>query len=919
MRVGRIGALIVVVGLLGLVQTGLAGQPRVLIIGDSISIGYTKPLQPMLRGEAEVVHSPGNAAHTWNGLEKIDEWIGQDCWDVIHFNWGLHDLKYMKDGKPDPAGQRISTLDQYKANLEKLVERLKKTGAVLIWASTTPIPEGAQGRKQGEEIEFNAAAAEIVARHRIVVNDLHARVLPELGRFQLSRNVHFTPDGSAFLALQVGQCIRQALRERISPIDAARGVIQRVLPKHVDRFVLEVIPRDDGKDVFEIESRDGKIVLRGNNGVSICSALGWYLKYHCLCHISWCGSQLNLPDPLPRVEPKFRQVSPHRYRYCLNYCAFSYTLAFWDFSQWEWLIDWMALHGINMPLSVTGQEAVWQAAGKRFGLSDEQMREFLPGPGYLPFGWMGCLDGWGGPLPQSWIDSHVELQKKILARQRELGMTPVLQGFTGHVPVGLKEKRPQAKFQKVADWCGFPGTTFVDPMDPLFIEFGRAFVEEQTRLFGTDHLYASDTFIEMSPPSSEPAFLAGMGKAVYEAMRSADPQAIWVMQGWIFHNNPKFWQPPQAKALFGAVPDDRMVLLEMGGDYWKTTEAYYGKPWVWTLIQDYGDKVSLHGDLRHILTRIGEPLGSPKAGKFSGLGAIMEGLGYNPVVYDLLTDLIWRSEMPQLEPWVMDFARRRYGRQSPCAEGAWKLLLESAYTTGASTNELLCCRPSLNARLNWTNMEPPFDRRILARANEQLLACADELGALGTYQFDVVNVTRNTMAGAAHKFYNDIIAAHQAGDREKLAAAGKELLDLIRDLDELLATRPEFLLGRWLADAKRWATNDEERKLYEWNARNQITLWGPRDSILHEYARKQWSGMLTGFYMPRWEMFLNRLRNALADKQEFDADAFERDVRAWEEKWTHGTEEYPTAPTGDPVAVARKLWYKYGKLVLELK
>jgi len=919
MRIGRIGTLVVLVGLVVIARPAQAGLPRVLIIGDSISIGYTKPVQQMLAGEAEVVHNPGNAAHTWNGLEKIDQWLGADHWDVIHFNWGLHDLKYMKDGKMDLAGQRVSALDQYKTNLQKLVSRLEKTGAKLIWASTTPIPEGAGGRKKGEEIEFNAAAAEIMARHKITVNDLHGRVMPLLDRYQQPRNVHFTPEGSEFLALQVGQFIREALPARNSPVEAARGVIQRLLPQQVERFVLELIPQDNGRDVFEIESRDGKTVLRGNNGVSICSALNWYLKYHCFCHVSWSGSQLNLPDPLPVVPQKIRQVSPHRYRYWLNFCAFSYAMAFWDWPHWENHIDWMALHGINAPLAVVGEEATWQAVGRRFGLTDEQIREFLPGPAYLPFGWMGCLDGWGGPLPQDWIDRHVELQKKILARQRELGMTPILQGFTGHVPVGLKQKYPQAKFQKVADWCDFPGTTFVDPADPLFVEFGKSFVEEQTRQFGTDHLYASDTFIEMSPPSSEPAFLASMGKAVYEAMRSADPQAIWVMQGWIFHNNPKFWQPPQARALFGTVPDDRIVLLEMGGDYWKTTEAYYGKPWVWTLIQDFGDKVSLHGDLRHILARLGEPLGSPKAGKFSGLGAIMEGLGYNPVVYDLLTDLIWRSEMPQLEPWVMDFAHRRYGRQSPCAEKAWKLLLESAYTTSASTNELLCARPSLNAGLNWTKLEPPFDRRILARADEQLLACAGELGALDTYQFDVVNVTRNTMAGAAHKFYKDIIAAHEAGDREKLTAAGKELLDLIRGIDELLATRPEFLLGRWLADAKRWATSDDERKLYEWNARNQITLWGPRDSVLHEYARKQWSGMLTGFYLPRWEMFLKRLDQSLADKQKFDADAFERDVRAWEEKWTHGTEEHPTAPTGDPVAIARKLWDKYGKLVLELK
>ena len=629
MRVSaRTGLLILAIGTTSLARAALADRPRVLIIGDSISIGYFKPVQEMLRGEAELVHNPGNAAHTWNGLEKIDSWLGDRHYDVIHFNWGLHDLRYMKDGKPNRDGTRTSTLEQYKENLEKLVRRLEKTGATLIWASTTPVPEGEDRRWKGEEVEFNKAAAEIMARHKIPVDDLYTWVLPELPRVQQPHNVHYTPEGYQFLALQVSQAIRRRLPGSHTPIDAAKAVIGRVLPKQADQFVLEVIPQDAGRDVFEIESRDGRIVLRGNNGVSICSALNWYLKYRCFCQFTWSGSQLNLPVPLPKLEQKVRQVSPHRYRYWFNFCAFSYTLAFWDWSQWEQHIDWMAMHGINAPLAVVGEEATWRAVGRKFGMSDKQIADFLPGPAYLPFGWMGCLDGWGGAAPAGLDRSPHRPATQDTRSPARVGHDSDHAGFHRSRADRPEREIPRGPgFRRWRTGASIPGRR--SSTRPIRFSSSSARRSSRNRPACLEPITCMrrNTFIEMSPPSSEPAFLASMGKAVYEAMRSADPNAIWVMQGWLFHNNPKFWQPPQAKAMFGAVPDDRMLLLQMGGDYWKTTEAYYGKPWVWTFIQDFGDKVSLHGDLDYILKHFGEPLGNPKAGKLEGLGAIMEGLG----------------------------------------------------------------------------------------------------------------------------------------------------------------------------------------------------------------------------------------------------------------------------------------------------
>jgi alpha-N-acetylglucosaminidase len=693
-------------------------------------------------------------------------------------------------------------------------------------------------------------------------------------------------------------------------VAAVRGMLQRVAPQRAEEFVLSMIPGENGRDVFEIETVDDRVAVRGSSANAIAAGVGWYARHCCRCDISWRTGKIAFPSILPRVSPRVRQVTPYAYRYFFNYCAFSYTMAWWDWAQWEHMIDWMALYGINMPLAVTGQEAVWRNLGRSLGLTDAEMAEFLVGPAYLPFGWMGCIDGWGGPLPQTWIDSHLELGRKIAARERELGMKPVLQGFTGHVPMALKRVFPQAKFQQLPSWCGFPGTHFLDPLDPLFRRLGSDFVREQTRLFGTDHLYASDTFIEMSPPSNDPAFLDAMGKSVFAAMQQADPDAVWVMQGWLFINNPNFWKPPQAKALLTSVPDDRLLVLDLmceSSPAWKHAEAFYGKPWLFGIIQTFGDTVSLHGGLPQIAANLKEAIASPAGPKLRGTAHIMEGLGCNPVVHDFLADITWRSEVPGVDEWLNEYVVRRYGKEQAKAIEAWSQLLGSAYSSPGASASTLCTRPSLHLPGG------SGDARVAA-AWQTLLSASAELRDADAYQYDVVNIARQSLSGLIGRTQRDAVMAYQRRDRKALSAARVRFAEMIGDLDTLLAARPEFLLGSWLSDAKRWATTDDERKLYEWNARNQITLWGPRDSDLHDYAQKQWAGVVRDFYGARWIQFLDRLDASLAEGKEFDAVGFERDIRQWEENWTRSTSDYPAEPKGNAVELSQRLFDKYGSV-----
>ena len=181
--------------------------PRVLLIGDSISIGYTPAVRDALKGKANVHRNAGNAESTVTGLAKLGAWLGDGKWDVIHFNWGLHDLKHFKNGKLDPAGPVWVSLEDYEKNLRELVARLKATGAKLVWASTTPVPEGSGGRDAGIELKYNEAAARVMTDAGVPTNDLHALVVPKLAEVQLPKNVHFKPDGSRLLGEKVAAAI----------------------------------------------------------------------------------------------------------------------------------------------------------------------------------------------------------------------------------------------------------------------------------------------------------------------------------------------------------------------------------------------------------------------------------------------------------------------------------------------------------------------------------------------------------------------------------------------------------------------------------------------------------------------------------------------------------------------------------------
>jgi hypothetical protein len=192
----------------------------VLLIGDSISIGYTVAVRELLQGKANVHRIPVNGGPTTNGLKHLQSWLGDAKWDVIHFNWGLHDLKYMGPNDTNladpkaPGSRQQVPLPEYEQNLKQLVAQLQASGAKLIWCATTPVPAGAQGRVPGDEVKYNAAAARVMTAAGVTINDLYAHAQLKLNEIQLPANVHFTPAGSRYLAEKVAAAVTAQLPKK---------------------------------------------------------------------------------------------------------------------------------------------------------------------------------------------------------------------------------------------------------------------------------------------------------------------------------------------------------------------------------------------------------------------------------------------------------------------------------------------------------------------------------------------------------------------------------------------------------------------------------------------------------------------------------------------------------------------------------
>jgi len=640
---------------------------------------------------------------------------------------------------------------------------------------------------------------------------------------------------------------------------------------------------EDGQERFAILSHKGKPMIKGSSLSAITTGINWYLNHYAHVNLSWNQLTTNLKGvPLPLPQQEEVHASTADYRYYLNYCTFGYSMATWTWERWQQEIDWMALHGINMPLQIVGLEAMWRDfLMQDCHYSEADAEAFVPGPAFTAWWGMNNLEGWGGDGNgvecDAWYRRQADLGRKICDRERELGMNPVLPGFSGMVPSNFQEKTG-IKTERANLWCQFQRPAILDPTCPEFAEVARQYYVRLHEVMGTSRYYSMDPFHEGGTISSG-RYSEGY-KAIYEAMnQNAGPDTKWVIQQWQ-------WTDFQASSLT-AIPQGRLIVLDLFSDghaYFDRFGGYQPQEAIYCTIPNFGGRTGFMGRL----PKMAEGYFQHKAAypTIHGIGTAPEAIESVPVVYDLLFELPWMDQQPDVEGWIREYARCRYGIYNALAEQAWLGILHTAMNETTSLQgpheAVMCARPSLEVQTvsTWGGTHIFYDREAFIRAVCQLMESAATIGTSGSLgaqnmSYDLCDLTRQVMSDYSMTLLEQIREAHEAGNTAQFNTLKEQFLQLILDTDQLLGTNRLFRLGRWTTSARAMAKETmrfvrkgekvSEEDLADWleyaNARTLITTWGDFNNSeyggLRDYSYRQWNGMLRDFYYPRWAYFFS--------------------------------------------------------------
>jgi alpha-N-acetylglucosaminidase len=500
-------------------------------------------------------------------------------------------------------------------------------------------------------------------------------------------------------------------------------------------------------------------------------------------------------------------------------------------------------------------------------------------------------------------------------------------------------------------WEGFSETYWLDPSDPLFAVLAKRFTQLYTQTYGPGDYYLADAFNEMVPPIAEDgsdataakygdsiansaatraaalpavvrdARLAGYGEKLFQSVTAAAPNATWVMQGWLFGADKAFWTPEAIRAFLSRVPDQRMLVLDIGNDrypgIWQTSGAFDGKNWVYGYVHNYGGSNPVYGDLAFYRSDLSALAKSPSRGNLAGFGLFPEGLHSNSVVYNYAYDLAWGEDADRpVGAWIAEYVRARYGAASPGLIAAWGQVTTGAYATRYWTPRwwqnragayLLFKRPNL-AGADYP--AAPGDEAALRAGIVGLLANAPKQPA-PLFTYDLVDFARHYASLKLDARLRGAIAAYAAGDvakgdRDAVAAAR-----LAQGVDALIGNQQETL-GSWIADARAYGDTPAEKDAFAAQAKAIVTVWGGEGN-LSDYGSRAWQGLYAGYYLPRWQLFLSAQRKAALAHQPFDEAATVAAIKAWEQAWLKDGRLWPRRRPAMPLASIARLLAEAGQ------
>lgn len=665
---------------------------------------------------------------------------------------------------------------------------------------------------------------------------------------------------------------------------AVKELVNRRIPWLESKIEFTGIAKINGADRFELTTQNGKLHVAASGPNAACMGINWYLKHYCHRSISHFGDNIARVDKLPVIKGKLIRTCTFSNRYALNYCTISYTMAFYSWKDWEREIDWMALNGYNLVVMPVGMERVWQNTLQKIGFNEKEISNFIPGPAFTAWWLMGNLEGWGGPIPQTLIDQQAETGRKAVARMQQLGISPVIQGFYGMVPTILKDKGYPVIVQ--GKWAGgFTRPDMLMPVDSCWEKLAGIYYAEIRREYGNDiHYFGGDPFHEGG--ISRSVNVKHLAELMQGEAQKYFPNSSWVLQGW--GNNP-------TNDLLSGLNKKDVVVIELFGENtnnWEERKAYGGTPFVWSNVSNFGEKNGLYGKLQRFADEVYRAKTGPYQQYLTGAGIIPEGIRNNPVVYDFMSELNWSQNKVQAAEWVKDYVWYRYGFKNEKLLKAWNLLLQTVYSSPnpnvyqeGPSESIFCARPGINLKTvsSWGTRKRNYDTALFRKAVKLYIEAGQGVEhPAETFEIDKVDLLRQLHTNEADILYAQMMQAIAQKNKKDFETAYNQFEKLLLQQDALLRTNPFFSISTWVNAARRFGAPTGTSKLCIWNAKAQITYWGPDTNPrtdLRDYAHKEWGGLLGTLYLERWRAF----RTSIVD--EMNGKKSEPDYFEMEKQW----------------------------------
>lgn len=752
------------------------------------------------------------------------------------------------------------------------------------------------------------------------------------------------------------------------PIRETKNLIDRITGEgSSEKFIVEMIPADEetGGDVYEVDwdAEAGKPVLRGNDGVSLATAYNYYLKYFAYLDFPYVGEcDLELPEDMPEVTEPVHIVFPYEYRHYFNEnCEYKYTTDLYGEEEWQHRIDWMAMNGFNMFLMDLGEHAVWYNAKDELGLNDAAINELQH--------YSNGTEQYEGKYEIS-IDAILKegaLAKKVVEMAFKAGMEPEVRPFVGQVPFMFPEQHDQyyesgdAKMTvtlegsvfdgmflySAAKWINLPQGVYISPetaaedadkaeeMKEKYIQISDIYYESLMEVLGynewgrTPEYVYKDMVGEQGFVVQHEAFPQKVIAEMNDQLMKLNPDALWLQTSWRYQS----WLPQY-------YDEGNLMFVDLSAENrpkWNTNNEFGGTPWLWSMLFNFGGNSGIEGDLKGLAADV---LSAKESSNYmKGVSISPEGGDTNPALYAMMAEMTWRSEAPDMEQWVTDYIKRRYGAENyekakKELESMWEILCSTVYKDFVNydgpAQTLINAYPKLSGAISRTygSNAKLYETQELIPVWEMMLKAAAKMDTLTPqFEYDLVDITRQILADISGEVYSCIKPAFDSGDKETAMKYAEQMIEMCRDMDEILATNVSFLVGTRHEGARNRGVTDSDKAFYEQVERTFETYWVLDDTSqtsLTDYCNRHLSGLMTDYYGMRWEVFAKYLEQALdegMDTVEFNsvmAPKIKAEIAEKEEAWSKEQTIYPTEPEGAPAEVSAALLEKYRPLIEEL-